>query len=82
MLFMTGQKKLTCVQCGSILKTDKLKMIPYALVIGVLSALFALTYVSTGLSVKWLVITIIYFIIVFFTNPFFVKLKVIENKKV
>jgi len=76
LLFLQGYQTLKCSQCEARLSTNKLKMLPFAIIVVVLGFLFGMTYYSTGMSTKWLKILIGYFVLVFFLSPFIIQLKI------
>jgi len=80
LLFAQNMYPLKCNTCGSEIIKDVLKMLPIGIVAIILAMLFTLTYASTGYSEKWLKILIGYFILLFFIEPFFIKLRKDKGK--
>jgi uncharacterized protein (DUF983 family) len=74
LLFLYGNKTLACKKCGALLRVNKLRLFPYALLVGLVSIIMGLTMTASGDYLKWIVIFSIWLVISIAIYPLAVSL--------
>ncbi len=69
LLFLYGNKTLACKKCRALLRPNKLRLFPYAILVSLVSIIMGLTMTATGDYLKWGVIFLVWLVIVMAIYP-------------
>jgi uncharacterized protein (DUF983 family) len=81
LLFLGGSKTLACKQCGTSLRLNRLRLLPFALVVNTGAAIIGLTMVKTKAYVAGLIVLGIWILISLAAYPLVVSLVVSSDKQ-
>ena len=80
MLFLTGNKILVCWQCGSPLRLNRWRLVPFALVVNTVAAVLGLAIVRSKLWLDYVIILAVWIGVALTVYPFVVSLVASNDK--
>jgi CXXC-20-CXXC protein len=63
LLFLYGNKTLTCKKCGALLRVNRLRYAPFAILINLVAIIIGLTMMVSGDYLRWAIILLIWLVI-------------------
>ena len=63
LLFLYGDKTLACKKCGALLHVNKLRYVPFAILINLVAIIIGLTMMVSGDYLRWTFILLIWLVI-------------------
>ena len=70
LLFLYGDKTLACKKCGALLRVNKLRLLPYAILVSLVSVIAGLTMMVSGDYLRWVIVFLVWVVISMAPFPF------------
>lgn len=80
LFFLGGSKTLACKQCGASLRLNKLRLLPFAIIVNTVAALIGLAMVLSGVYLDLLIVLCIWILISLAAYPLIVSLLLSNDK--
>ena len=81
LFFLSGSKTLVCKQCGASLRLNKLRLVPFALLVSIVAMIIGMTMVVTSVYLDWLVVLGIWILISLAAYPLVISLVLSSDKQ-